>query len=375
MDLEGIDLNQIIPNLLDREEWPSVSPEVVAEFGVVLVTGAGGSIGSRIVARLLELGASSVIALDHSELSLYNLCERSKEGVIPILGSVLDKVVLHRVMTVFKVKTVFHVAAYKHVPMVERNPLVGVTNNFIGTVCVADVAEECGVSNFLLVSTDKAVNPTNIMGASKRLAEMEILSRNGKTIFSVVRFGNVMWSTGSVLPLFYRQLSSTKELTITHKGVSRYFMSIPEAVELTLYSIGLGRGVFVFDMGQQILIEQIAIRLAKYLKVEDYTIKYVGLRPGEKLFEELSLGGDLQSTSIERIKSASIGKIATSKQRDCIKLCLSRGDVASLRESMKEIVEGYSPSCGIVDSVWLEEYVSKGVQELDDCFREPLIRV
>jgi len=340
---------------------------------VVLITGAGGSIGSELCAQIAAEGPSVLILLEKSELALYTIDQKLQGAsckVVCLLGDCGDSLLLDRIFSAFKVQLVVHAAAYKHVPLVEQNPLMGVMNNFVATHVLANKSLEYGVERFVFVSTDKAVNPTNVMGASKRLAEYACLSKNGGgTVFSVVRFGNVMWSTGSVLPLFYRQLCSTKVVTITHTDVTRYFMSVQEAVGLILQALHLGEGVQVLDMGAPVRIEAIAERLALHLGVEDYCIKYVGLRPGEKLYEELTLGKSLQDTDHPNIKKAQEEVLAVADLVEGVRTMYETGDVGGLRHMLYQVVPGYSPVCGIVDELWLEENAQALAHAFDDEFK------
>lgn len=377
-----MNLNDIIPALLGRPTPTKVfNPNQMFGGKIVLVTGAGGSIGSEVCVQLIASGVAKLLMVDHSEYNLYMIDSRLREAphlssVVPLLGSAADPQFLSKVFRTFKVDAVVHAAAYKHVPMVERNPLIGMRNNFLGTDILAQCASDSHVPDFLLVSTDKAVNPTNVMGASKRLAEWACLSRNTttdcRTKFRVVRFGNVMGSSGSVIPLFKTQLETSKAVTITHPDVTRYFMSVQEAVTLVLQSFGMGDGIYVFDMGEPVNICQMAARLSKELGIEDYEIKFVGLRPGEKLYEELTLGDGLASTSHPSIKKAHEPILEMPELKDIVRRVMevfSNGNVGALRSLLQDIVPGYDPMCGIVDDVWLEENVYSAIDRIDDCFK------
>lgn len=371
-------LDSLISEVLGRDAEPPLLNLGVFAGGAVMVTGAGGSIGSEVSLQLTALGVATIILFERSEYALYTVEQQVrlsgfKGKIVPVLGDVIDGDLVCRIMTLFKVDTVIHAAAYKHVPLVEQNPLGGVKNNFLGTDKLAQCAIKCGVYQFLCISTDKAVNPTNVMGASKRLAEWACLSKQGKgTKFTVVRFGNVMGSTGSVLPLFYRQLKTTKEVTVTHPEVTRYFMSVHEAVQLVLQALILGEGVYVLDMGKPVLIVQVAVSLAEAMNVEDYTVSYIGLRPGEKLYEELTLGDELQPTRHPRISEAGerdvrpvAGYVTTVQE------LLDARDVGGLRMFLQQTVPGYMPMCGIMDTLWLEENVWQVGAGMDDCFKTP----
>ena len=287
---------------------------------VVLVSGAGGSIGSELCRQILRLRPARLVLMDLSEFALYSieqellgLCSRLdvKVELIPLLGSVMHQ---HRVELAFRgfgVQTVYHAAAYKHVPLVEHNPIEGIRNNAIGTRRMAEAAIAAGVETFVLISTDKAVRPTNVMGASKRLAELVLQAlacKGGKTRFCMVRFGNVLGSSGSVVPLFRKQIAAGGPITLTHPEITRYFMTIPEAAQLVIQAGSMGQGgeVFVLDMGKPIKIIDLARRMVHLSGLEirdelhpdgDIAIEIVGLRPGEKLYEELLIGENVEGTS------------------------------------------------------------------------------
>ena len=287
---------------------------------VVLVSGAGGSIGSELCRQILRLQPLRLVLMELSEFALYTieqelllLCSRFKLQVeiVPLLGSVIHRQRNERIMKSFGVNTVYHAAAYKHVPLVEHNPVEGVRNNSVGTRRMAEAALAAGVETFVLISTDKAVRPTNVMGASKRLSELILqgLSRQGGvTRFCMVRFGNVLGSSGSVVPLFRRQIAAGGPITVTHPDITRYFMTIPEAAQLVIQagSMGLGGEVFVLDMGRPVRIIDLATRMIRLsgmtvLNEEnpegDIAIEIVGLRPGEKLYEGLLIGDNVEGTS------------------------------------------------------------------------------
>ena len=287
---------------------------------VILVSGAGGSIGSELCRQIIRLQPVRLVLMELSEFALYTveqellaLCLRLKLQVeiVPLLGSVIHRQRNERIMKSFCVNTVYHAAAYKHVPLVEHNPVEGVRNNSVGTRRMAEAALAAGVETFVLISTDKAVRPTNVMGASKRLSELVLqgLARQGgATRFCMVRFGNVLGSSGSVVPLFRRQIAAGGPITLTHADITRYFMTIPEAAQLVIQagSMGLGGEVFVLDMGQPVKIIDLAIRMIRLSGMTvlnadnpkgDIAIEIVGLRPGEKLYEELLIGENVEGTS------------------------------------------------------------------------------
>lgn len=266
----------------------------------VIVTGGAGSIGSEIVRQLIKFNASSVVVYDNAEASVFHLeqeISRSnpKSHIKYVIGDVRDKYRLEEIFDSFKPNVVFHAAAYKHVPMMELNPVEAVKTNVLGTMNVANVSYMNEVEKFVMVSTDKAVNPTNIMGATKRIAELytQFLEEKSSTSFIVTRFGNVLGSEGSVIPTFVSQINRGGPVSVTHKEVIRYFMTIPEACQLVLQasSLGLGGEVFLFDMGDPVKIDDLAKNLIKYFN-SDAEIEYIGLRPGEKLYEELLCDGE-----------------------------------------------------------------------------------
>ncbi len=323
--IQDIDLD----DLLGREPIPP-RPELIDRCitgKVVMVTGAGGSIGSELCRQIITSAPRELILLDNSEYALYNI-ERELRGlldarghefeIVALLGSVQDQRRLESIYRTFSVETVYHAAAYKHVPRVEYNVAEGVANNVFGTWYAAEAARKAGVDTFVLVSTDKAVRPTNIMGASKRFAEMilqGLAQRETNTRFCMVRFGNVLGSSGSVVPLFREQIARGGPVTVTHPEVTRYFMSITEAAQLVLQAGAMGTGgdVFVLDMGEPVRIVDLArrmIRLSGYEMNHDthvgehIDIEFIGLRPGEKLYEELLLGSNVAGTGHPMIMRA-----------------------------------------------------------------------
>lgn len=333
-----------IEDLLGRE--PVVPNELL--FGrtivgkTVLVTGAGGSIGGELCRQIAVSGAHRLILLDLSEYSLYQIEKELQEltatpsaaklELIPILGSVVDATRLQEIFSQWKPHTVFHAAAYKHVPLVEANPIEGIRNNILGTQALAEAAEAAEVKDFILISTDKAVRPTNVMGASKRAAEQVIqnfAAKDSGTKFSMVRFGNVLGSSGSVVPLFRAQIEQGGPITLTHRSVTRYFMTIPEAAQLVIQAAGMAKGgeVFVLDMGKSVKILDLAETMVRLsgLTVRDeqnpegdIEIVEVGLRSGEKLYEELIIGNDPQPTLHARIMKAHESFIALDALNDLI---------------------------------------------------------
>lgn len=310
---------------------------------VVLVTGAGGSIGSEISRQLSRLGLAKLILIDNSEPSLYKLEQEfsnkaaTADGpeIVPVLGSVLNKELLQKVLSQHKVQIVFHAAAYKHVPIVEAHPSSGARVNVLGTLNVADVSIECGVERFVMVSTDKAVRPTNVMGATKRMAELLVqdrASQSDKTKLCMVRFGNVLGSSGSVVPKFLSQIDAGGPVTVTHPDVTRYFMTIPEASQLVIQAGAMAQGgeVYVLDMGEPKRITDLARQLValRGLTVRDdenpggqIELRFTGLRPGEKLYEELLIDGDnIEATEHQKISRANESTLSP----DSVKLSIEQ---------------------------------------------------
>lgn len=307
-DIQEID----IIDLLGRDPVPPVAEllEKNIKHKVVMVTGAGGSIGSELCRQIIKNQPAKIVIYELTEFALYSIekelrltasCE-----IIPILGSVLEEAKLERVIEQYQVQTVYHAAAYKHVPLVECNPLAGLKNNAVGTAFSVNAAVKKGVETFVLISTDKAVRPTNVMGATKRMAELycqAMAEAQDQTQISIVRFGNVLGSSGSVVPLFKQQISKGGPITVTHPDVTRFFMTIPEASQLVIQAGALGQGgdVFLLDMGEPVRIQDLARQMIALsgLKVReagsqagDIEIQYSGLRPGEKLYEELLIDAD-----------------------------------------------------------------------------------
>jgi FlaA1/EpsC-like NDP-sugar epimerase len=349
---------------------------------VVLVTGAGGSIGSELCRQILKLRPETLLLVDQSEYALYEIHQELLEKVqalgegavqlVPLLASVRDAERMREVITTWSPDTIYHAAAYKHVPLVEHNPAEALKNNVFGTRTVAQLAAEHGVSDVVLVSTDKAVRPTNIMGASKRLAELvlqALAAEPSKTTFSMVRFGNVLGSSGSVVPKFRQQIKNGGPITLTHPEVTRFFMTIPEAAQLVIQAGAMAKGgdVFVLDMGESVKIMDLAQRMIELSGLTERTeanpdgdiaIEITGLRPGEKLFEELLIGNDPQPTLHPRIMKASEEKMAWSDLQDSLnamQVALDVNDVGVLRRMLEQLVSGYHPSGEIVDWVHLAQ--------------------
>jgi FlaA1/EpsC-like NDP-sugar epimerase len=329
----------------------------------ILITGGGGSIGSELSRQIMKLSPKKVVLLDNSEFNLYNIhLELFSKGLsidlIPSLCTVTNYHQLKKIVEINKIDTIYHAAAYKHVPMVEMNVVSGAYNNVVGTFNVAKVADELNVENLVLVSTDKAVRPTNVMGASKRMSELvlQAFSDKSKTCFSMVRFGNVLDSAGSVVPLFRSQIKEGGPVTVTHRNITRYFMSIPEAVELVLQSGSMAKGgdVFVLDMGEPIKIIDLAykmIHLSGLTPIDnenpdgDIRIEYTGLRPGEKLYEELLIGNDVIQSEHPRIMQAKESKLSMQEVLHCIGIIKSSRegqDEKVVKELLLKYVDGYT---------------------------------
>jgi FlaA1/EpsC-like NDP-sugar epimerase len=314
--------------------------------GTVLVTGGGGSIGSELCRQLLLFDAAKIIVLDISENNGYNLLQEmialhgklAREKLEIRVGSVLDEQRVNDLLEEFKPSVIFHAAAFKHVPLMEECPRLAVENNVIGTRTMGLCAIRHGVKRFVLISTDKAVNPTNVMGASKRMAELVIQSLNAyrSTEFVAVRFGNVLGSNGSVVPLFQQQIEMGGPVTVTHPEVIRYFMTIPEAARLVIQAGAIAKGgeVFVLDMGEPIKIADLAenmIRVAGLIPGVDIEIEYTGLRPGEKLFEELLLDGEgTEKTQNDKIYVARPVNIKANLEREMADDFIKFGDILAL---------------------------------------------
>lgn len=373
-----------IDDLLSRE---AVAPEEhllarTITSRTVMVTGAGGSIGSELCRQIIQREPRRLLLVEQSEFALYQIHAELNQlvdadvEIVPLLASVRDRGRIAQIMSVWRPQTVYHAAAYKHVPLVEHNVIDGIANNVFGTQVVAEVSREFGVQHFVLISTDKAVRPTNVMGATKRLAEMTLqiaASEQSQTCFSMVRFGNVLNSSGSVVPLFRRQIAEGGPITITHPDITRYFMTIPEAAQLVVQAAGLAQGgdVFVLDMGQPVRIYDLARSMISLsgMRVRDeanphgdIAIEVVGLRPGEKLYEELLIGNNPMPTGHDRIMRANeplpftstafhglIGQMAAA---------VEQRDVAAARTLLLTLVTDYKPEAQIVDWTYRPEMQS-----------------
>ena len=391
-DIQEVD----IADLLGRDSVPAQEDllERCVAGQTVMVTGAGGSIGSELCRQILGLGPRVLLLYEHSEFNLYNILQELEQRVehgslsvrvLPILGSVRNPVQLLDIMKTWSVDTVYHAAAYKHVPLVEHNIAEGVLNNVIGTLNTAQSALKAGVANFVLISTDKAVRPTNVMGSTKRLAEMTLqalsqelapvlfgetdnVARVNKTRFTMVRFGNVLGSSGSVIPLFYKQIKAGGPLTVTHPKITRYFMTIPEAAQLVIQAGSMGKGgdVFVLDMGEPVRIVELAEKMIHLSGLSirsdrdphgDIAIEFSGLRPGEKLFEELLIGDSVVATRHPMIMSASEDflpwEVLKPKPAQLLS-AIEQDDYIHVRQFLRETVIGYAPEGDIVDWIHVQ---------------------
>ena len=308
---------------------------------IVLITGAGGSIGSEISRQCKAYGAKQLILLEHSEFNLYSILEELRgENVVPIMQSVRDIKALESTFEKYKPQIVIHAAAYKHVPLVEYNILEGITNNIIGTKNCIDLSIKYGAQKFVLISTDKAVRPTNIMGTTKRICELyaqNVESKNTEIV--AVRFGNVLGSSGSVIPKFKSQIEQGKNITVTHPEITRYFMLIPEACELVLQAASIGKGgeIFILDMGEPIKIVDLAKKMIELSGRSDINIEFCGLRCGEKLYEELLINDSDQKTKYESITVANSTKFDINELNKKIEeLLICEDKVAKLKEIVPE---------------------------------------
>ena len=380
-DLRELDID----DLLGREAVPPdailLSKNITKK--VVLVTGAGGSIGSELCRQILDLTPCTLLLVEQSEFALYQIhselnvkAQAKSVALIPLLASVQDSRRINELMATWSPDTVYHAAAYKHVPLVEHNPAEGIKNNVYGTLTVANAAISNEVKNFVLISTDKAVRPTNVMGASKRLAEMLLQAKaadQSATNFSMVRFGNVLGSSGSVVPKFRQQIKDGGPITLTHADITRYFMTIPEAAQLVIQAGAMAEGgeVFVLDMGQPVKIMDLAKSMIELsgLTIKDVAhpdgdieIEITGLRPGEKLYEELLIGDDPKTTSHSRIMKANeryMPWLDLEIRLNVLTKALVNNDVNQIVLLLEELVAGYQREASIVDWVYLQSVDSQ----------------
>jgi FlaA1/EpsC-like NDP-sugar epimerase len=383
-DLKELD----IEDLLGRDPVPPNALMLAKNITgkVVMVTGAGGSIGSELCRQIVKAEPAVLLLVELTEFALYAI-EHELQSVVldeqvghvdlvPLLANVRDVSRMDEILRTWKPHTLYHAAAYKHVPLVEHNPAEGVKNNVLGTLNTAQLAAAHGVSNFVLISTDKAVRPTNVMGTSKRLAEMVLqaqalaMSETGvKTCFSMVRFGNVLGSSGSVVPLFRKQIKDGGPITLTDERITRYFMTIPEAAQLVIQAGAMANGgdVFVLDMGEPVKIIDLAKRMVELSGLTlndaanpsgDIEIQVTGLRPGEKLYEELLIGDNPLPTSHSRIMKAHEEFLPWSELQAKLAgltQALDANDVLLIRTLLKGLVPGYQPDDNVVDWIWLEQ--------------------
>lgn len=357
-----------IEDLLGREPINIDNPLLHNEYNnkSILITGAAGSIGSELVRKLSNFNYKELILLDNAESPLYDLQQELKQNKVQnvktIVADIRNMVRLDNIFNENKPEIIFHAAAYKHVPLMEQNPFEAVSVNVRGTNNVVNLSVKYGIDKFILISTDKAVNPTNVMGATKRIAEMIICCQknliNSKTKFIITRFGNVLGSNGSVIPLFKKQIEAGGPITVTHKDIIRYFMTIPEASLLVLEAaaMGLGHEIFVFDMGKPIKIFDLAVNMISLSGMnypDDINIEIIGLRPGEKIFEELLIDGEnTKPTYNEKIMIAKCKPIEVDTMEKMIKdLCLlgSNSQNIEIVSKIKEIVEEYNPNNSTYD--------------------------
>lgn len=397
-DLRELDIDDLLGRDAVLPDRALMESRIVGK--TVLVTGAGGSIGSELCRQILKLEPKTLLLVEINEYSLYAIhqeLEQKQEAIaaagasiIPLLASVQDEARMERIISAWKPDTIFHAAAYKHVPLVEHNPAQGIRNNTFGTLNTAQVAARHNVADFVLISTDKAVRPTNIMGASKRMAEMALqalANESLKTRFSMVRFGNVLGSSGSVVPLFRQQIKAGGPITVTHEDITRYFMTIPEASQLVLQASAMAGGgeVFVLDMGEPVKIVDLARRMIELsgLTVRnadnpdgDIAIEFVGLRPGEKLYEELLIGDNPEPTRHRGIMKANEKFLPIAEflnhLNDLDKI-LHANETTEMLNKLAVLVPDYKRTAQAVDWVFLQQS-GLGVQALPitpDIIAEP----
>jgi FlaA1/EpsC-like NDP-sugar epimerase len=378
-DIRELDIDDLLGRDPVAPDQALLSKNIAGK--TVLVTGAGGSIGSELCRQIVDLAPAVLLLFDQNEYALYSInqellahIETQKLSVklIALLGSVRDEERVREVMSSWQPHTIYHAAAYKHVPLVEHNLTEGIRNNVFGTLNVAKAAIAYEVSHFVLISTDKAVRPTNVMGASKRLAEMllqALVSQSAVTRFSMVRFGNVLGSSGSVVPLFREQIRNMGPLTLTHLDITRFFMSIPEAAQLVIQAGAMASGgeVFLLDMGQPVKIYDLAHRMVQLsgLTIKgpdnpngDIEIQVVGLRPGEKLYEELLIGDKPETTTHPRIMKSNEDYLPMQEltaHLQTLEEALREQDVMRVRALLQTLVVGYTPNSEIVDLVYMNK--------------------
>ena len=369
-----------IDDLLGREAVPPHQELLsrTVEDKSVLVTGAGGSIGSELCRQIISMGARRLVLLDISEPALYRIeqelsgrirAQQQDVELVPLLGSAHHRQRVRAIMSLYDINTVYHAAAYKHVPIVEQNVSEGVHNNILSTWHTAEAARDCEVETFVLISSDKAVSPTNVMGATKRYSELilqALQKRGSKTKFCLVRFGNVLDSSGSVVPLFRKQIERGGPVTVTHPDIIRYFMTIPEAAQLVIQAGSMAQGgdVFVLDMGKPVRIDDLAKRMVRLMGLQvfdethpdgDIEIEYIGLRPAEKLYEELLVNGNMVGTQHPRImraeeRSLSWDEVSISLEK--LTAAVNVFDCDQVRKILQSAVPEYQPPADIADFLW-----------------------
>ncbi|MFT5756067.1 MAG: FlaA1/EpsC-like NDP-sugar epimerase [Alteromonadaceae bacterium] len=380
-----------IKELLGRKVVEPIAELLSANISnkVVMVSGAGGSIGKELCRQIIQHKPKKLVLLDVSEAFLYEieqeindilLDSHSNLTVIPLMGNVQNGILMSHILRNNDVQTIYHAAAYKHVPMVESNVIAGVTNNVLGTYEIAQAAIYCEVETFVLISTDKAVRPTNVMGATKRLAELILQGlalKDHETRFVMVRFGNVLGSSGSVVPLFTKQIKKGGPITITHPDITRYFMTIPEAAQLVIQASAMGSGgdVFVLDMGEPVKIIDLAYKMTHLMGLTvkddinpkgDISIKFTGLRPGEKLYEELLIDDKAKRTFHERILRANERYLPwadVAKILDNLTVAMSNADIPKIRQLLIDAPLGYQPDNSV-------KFVNIKTEEIEPIYKQ-----
>lgn len=370
-DTKPVDINDLLGRDRLEEALPGVSDTYIDRH--ILVTGAGGSIGSEVCRQIVSCKPAALVLMDHSELALFEIDRELRSlapdvHIVSVLGTVCNAALVNETFVDNRIEIVLHAAAYKHVPLVECNAIEGMRNNVLGTKIVADAARVAGVERFILVSTDKAVRPSSMMGASKRFAELliqDLATRSENTRFSMVRFGNVLGSSGSVIPLFHEQISRGGPVTLTHSDVTRYFMTIPEAVRLVLLAGSFARGgdVFVLDMGQPVPVRQLARKMIESTGHSvrdkdnpdgDIEIEITGLRPGEKLHEELLIGSDMLTTPHPKILRAQESH-------------LSEIEMANAMQALRQAIETRNPELlGKTLMQWIEQAETTEIKSVNE---------
>jgi len=386
-DIRDIDIIDLLNRVEISPNYDLLSKNINSQ--VVLVTGAGGSIGSELCRQIIKMSPKKLLLLELNEFVLYKIYEELKNlnsnlKIIPLLINVQNQSRVDEIFKTFKVDTVYHSAAYKHVPLVEENICEGVKNNVFATFTVAQSVIRQGVSNFVFVSSDKAVRPTNVMGASKRLAEVCIQSlyddiKNKKIKFSIVRFGNVLQSSGSVIPKFKKQIKEGGPVTLTHSEVTRYFMTIKEASQLVIQAGAMSEGceVFVLDMGKSIKIKDLIYKMIKISGLTakddknlegDIEIKEIGLRPGEKLYEELLIGNNPQETKHKKIKKAQDPHIPFNQLKvdlDILSSLLNENKVVEVKNMLEKLVSSYKSNAKIIDHLYEEQISLQNMNKIN----------